>query len=183
MENCYENDTREKLEADVRSDITQRDSTVMWPPSVNKVTEFVTTDLDTILEWLDRQAAITEREWRGQCASDMCCGFQEVVDINTELQERIAEMEKTHIALPLDADGVLIRPGDMLEDGKVMAVAQDVVVYENMKLNVPCSERHVQPDTVEGILEEWYRRAFLSDDEHDAALVEYAERIRKAVER
>ena len=55
-------DSREKLEADVRKRYTHTVSTAMWPPSANKHTDMVSVSIDTVLEWLDRQAAITANE-------------------------------------------------------------------------------------------------------------------------
>lgn len=55
-------DSREKLEADVQKHFTHRTSTAMWPPSANNVTDWVSVSMETVLGWLDRQAAITERE-------------------------------------------------------------------------------------------------------------------------
>ncbi len=57
-------DTREKLEADVREHITYTTSTLLHPASANKTTEMLgTLPVDTVLDWLNRQAAITENEW------------------------------------------------------------------------------------------------------------------------
>lgn len=55
-------DSREKLEADVLKYYTHTVSTAMWPPSANKHTDMVSVSMDDVLGWLDRQAAITERE-------------------------------------------------------------------------------------------------------------------------
>lgn len=63
-------DTREKLEADVRKRYTHTVSTAMWPPSANKHTDMVSVSIDTVLGWLDRQEAITEREHPGLTISD-----------------------------------------------------------------------------------------------------------------
>lgn len=57
-----ETDSREKLEADVRKRYTHTVSTAMWPPSANKHTDMVSVSIDTVLGWLDRQAAITANE-------------------------------------------------------------------------------------------------------------------------
>lgn len=57
-----EHDSRKKLEADVRKRYTHTVSTAMWPPSANKHTDMVSVSIDTVLGWLDRQAAITANE-------------------------------------------------------------------------------------------------------------------------
>lgn len=71
-----EADTREKLEADVRSSIG-----------------FTTKD---VIVWLDRQAAITTREWRERCASEECCGFQELVDAYESLQAEHDDLKRAN---------------------------------------------------------------------------------------
>ena len=55
-------DSREKLEADVLKYYTHTTSTLMWPDDANIKTKWVSVSMDTVLEWLDRQASITERE-------------------------------------------------------------------------------------------------------------------------
>lgn len=72
-------DSREKLEADVRDYFSH------WIGGTSRTQE-------AIKSWLDRQAAITEREWKEQCAADECCGFQELVDINTQVQAKVDEL-------------------------------------------------------------------------------------------
>ena len=55
-------DTREKLEEDVLKHYTHTTSTLMWPDDANIKTKWVSIPMDTVLEWLDRQASITDRE-------------------------------------------------------------------------------------------------------------------------
>ena len=56
-------DTREKLEADVRKHYSHTTSTLMYPPSANKRTDWLASmPIDTVFGWLDRQAAITANE-------------------------------------------------------------------------------------------------------------------------
>ena len=55
-------DTREKLEADVLKYYTHTTSTLMWPVDANIMKKWVSVSMDTVLEWLDRQDAITRRE-------------------------------------------------------------------------------------------------------------------------
>ena len=56
-------DTREKLEADIRKLYSYRTSTLIYPTSPKKTTDYIkSVSVDTVLGWLDRQAAITERE-------------------------------------------------------------------------------------------------------------------------
>lgn len=70
------NDSREKLEEDVRKNYAYSTTTLMYPPSANKTTDMLgAMPIDTVIGWLDRQAAITEKE---------CC---------KPLKERIAELE------------------------------------------------------------------------------------------
>lgn len=58
-------DTREKLEADVRGYYSHTVSTLVWPPEKNKSTDVLMVPEDTVLSWLDRQAAITRKAERG----------------------------------------------------------------------------------------------------------------------
>ena len=69
-------DTREKLEADILKYYTHSTSTVMFPPSVNIVTKYISVSLDMVLGWLNRQAAITERE----CHDGWCYECQDAHD-------------------------------------------------------------------------------------------------------
>lgn len=57
-------DTREQLEADVRKHYAYSTTTLMYPPLANKTTDMLSAlPVDTVIGWLDRQAAITEREF------------------------------------------------------------------------------------------------------------------------
>lgn len=285
-------DTREKLEADVRQWLQSR-------LIGNEVFE-------TVISWLARQAAITEREWKEQCAADECCGFQELVDINTQVQAKVDELteerdrlrgqlddfdgdcycgatvtewyehskrlkakadeltnerdellrksnefeqtiaelngavcerdvrigayehrntelndalkaicnrygvgtkwaaedavknvfetiDSTHMLLPVDADGVPIRPGDELvyrgtEPFMCYAVSEKHAHTWDAAANaighLACKCRHVQPETVEGILAEAMSFACEPEapfSENSKYVKQYAERIRKAV--
>lgn len=92
--------------------------------------------------------------------------------------------------LPVDADGVLCRIGDVLDwDGgrhEVMAVSEDCVWFDTdeHEVRLTCCEssecRHVQPDTVESLLEEFHGKLWSDDEEQMSLLEEYAERIRRA---
>lgn len=108
------------------------------------------------------------------------------------MESKVDEMEQTHMRLPVDADGVPCRIGDVLDwDGgrsEVMAVSEGCVWFDTDKheLCLTCFEssgcRHVQPDTVESLLEDFHGKLWSDDEEQMAMLEEYAERIRKAVE-
>lgn len=80
-------DSREKLKEDVdKFCLRLSDSgTVVGTEPLTRIRNAAT-------RWLDRQAAITEREWKEQCAADECCGFQELVDINTQVQAKVDEL-------------------------------------------------------------------------------------------
>lgn len=88
-------DTREKLEADVRKHITDVTSTVIWPPSANKVTEHVRATYEEVIGWLDRQANITARDsgsWRSKYM-DLLDERKELEDQLDELQAKVEELE------------------------------------------------------------------------------------------
>ena len=55
-------DSREKLEADMLKHCAHTTSTLMWPDEANIKTKWVSVPLGTVLEWLDRQEAITREE-------------------------------------------------------------------------------------------------------------------------
>ena len=57
-------DSRERLEADVNRYYAYTTSTLMWPASANTKTDWIQVPKDKVLEWLDRQAAITKNECR-----------------------------------------------------------------------------------------------------------------------
>lgn len=122
------------------------------------------------------------------------------------LSVAIADMEQTHMKLPLDADGVPIRPGErltfemndpgmctgydfMLREGRWMLVVRDSEGRGGCRFLAADKARHVKPETIFGILEELALRDDLGrlslvseEDELDELLAGYAERIRKAVE-
>ena len=94
-------DTRERLEADIHHAADEMDRFYCGERFINT---------HKIIGWLDRQAAITERECR-RPNWEYC----ETCEAIADLQDKLDEMEQTHIKLPLDADGVPIRPGDTLK--------------------------------------------------------------------
>lgn len=118
-------------------------------------------------------------------------------DVNAIVRkiEAIAdEIEEVYMRLPVDADGVPIRPGDEIEyddplypkprQCTVESVFEGCVFVDNALASLKaCYCRHVKPDPV---AEELAR--FLSacgdDDPHyyDEQIADYAERIRKAVQ-
>lgn len=95
-------------------------------------------------------------------------------------------LERGWIRLPVDADGVPIRPGDLLVD-----TTSDYELYATkmflglngwaINARRPDELRHVKPDTVEGLLAE-FENHVRCDGADDASIAEYAERIRKAVQ-
>lgn len=52
----------------------------------------------------------------------VCATKEEVLEIADEIEAEIAEY---YLALPLDADGVPIRPGDKMDAGEVFAVSEN----------------------------------------------------------
>ena len=95
-------DTREKLEADVLKYYTHTVSTAMWPPSANKHTDMVSVSMDMVLEWLDRQATITEREfWEGYSNGNQWEMYELQRQVNELTAEREMYREKLSRALDL----------------------------------------------------------------------------------
>lgn len=118
------------------------------------------------------------------------------------LYKVLAGMERTHMKLPVDADGAPIRPGDYMqmafgESAEVVAVDSERWFFDQSCLALGGEEydwewaensHHFKLDTVEGLLEEFERRYALclhidytGDDTPGGLREEYAERIRKAV--
>lgn len=87
-------DSREKLEADVEAHYTHTVSTAMWPESANKRTRYVSVPMDKVLGWLDRQEAITSKEW---------CHSHDVLEEELE-RERAERDEQQRSAVKLEAE-------------------------------------------------------------------------------
>lgn len=113
-----------------------------------------------------------------------------------ELDEIADEIEAAYMKLPVDADGVPIRPGDIMRFRDDAPVRVDSIgnnrwyegdygwfggnggFYGSGTLR---SCRHVKPETVEDIIAEVYHLVREAEDEC-GLIADYAERIRKAVE-
>lgn len=111
--------------------------------------------------------------------------WEDVMDIADDIKAE-------YMKLPVDADGVPIRPGDLLVD-----TTSDYELYATkmflglngwaINARRPDELRHVKPDTVEDIIMEAMQHAFSAPykggtlDMGDK-VAEYAERIRKVVE-
>lgn len=119
---------------------------------------------DGIRELLDRQAAITERELQDK--------LEDAIDSRDYLRAQLDEYDETHMPLPLDADGVPIHIGDVVE--YVYDPPQDQPMFEVSGLGAkgtlfytPRGEtharkttsaevvRHVTPRTIEDVLEDY----------------------------
>ena len=149
-------DSREKLNEDVRN----------WC-AMMRMEPY---QLDFIFGWLDRQAAITEREYMERS------GISELQSKVDELQAQLDAYDQTHMPLPVDADGVPIRVGDVVKFGEyrnqgivkalnermviAMHVDDDYTNYARYGLlwsSDAC--RHVELRTVEDVLSDGIRRA------------------------
>jgi len=116
--------------------------------------------------------------------------------VSTKIQMAIQEIEARYLKLPLDADGVPIKPGDILKSKQngiiydVEAVAEDEVALKHVPwIHASNLFYHKKPDTIESLLEELVLREDLGilsmeaeREEMDALLEQYAERIRKVVQ-
>lgn len=128
-----------------------------------------------------------------------------------DLELTLADMDRTHMRLPVDADGVPIRPGDEMRFGADAPVRVDSIgtsrcycgdfgwfgsnggFYGRGTLR---SCRHVKPETVESLLNKFQDDVLSAQGEYAGEVIEadcylrelhtliedYAERIRKAVE-
>jgi len=113
-----------------------------------------------------------------------------------ELEALEREITEHYMELPVDADGVPIRCGDMVDGGmgdsgevQHIEIWPDgfVVVYEvspgRFTRYAPDAVCHVKPDPVKELLEEfgdWYKHVAGGCDE-PGVIDEYADRIREAV--
>ena len=118
------------------------------------------------------------------------------------LYKVLADMKRTHMKLPVDADGAPIRPGDVVcyfDDGNKMhvtSVTEDGIYYEfegNRSRQNPLPTNvvhHYVPDTVEDLMEKALEEAAMLDrydgycpSAADVTVIadKYAARIRKAV--
>ena len=150
--------------------------------------------------------------------SDMAAEFSDrgFSPLGFQLEALANEIAAQYMKLPVDADGVPIRPGDRVEgyeqtDVRVEGIANGGVIVRS---NVPGGHgypdtsyplllwangkvRHVKPDTVESILEEFavkyeqvnnaplpkvgFGNEIIGEEELSDVIAGYAERIRKAV--
>jgi len=148
-------DTRERIEADAW-EAARLDMSRTWEQR-----------RDAIVALLDRQAALTEREWDSATANRRIA----------ELQSKLDEYDQTHMALPVDADGVPIRVGDKLrgvyETFEVCAVSEHYAYWEQGRHWDRANEcHHVGPRTLEDVLREFASRVLNSGhqwglDAHD----------------
>ena len=86
-----EADTRERINDDLLAMITSWDDY-----DGDYIRIYGSVAYAQVKELLDRQAAITEREWREHCASEECCGFQELVDVNESLQAEHDDLKRAN---------------------------------------------------------------------------------------
>lgn len=182
--NIEANDTREQLEADVRKCITSFQRTLMYPDSANKTTEIITTTVDTVFGWLDRQEAITVDE----CFVQSKTGADSLVLWeNCRLQENLDELQAAFDrACAYVADTMGTCPGDAKDYDRDC----ENVCHDQLAECWRHYFEHVQQDTVESVLEDfveafdaWDNECNHDRDEHRGKLFsEYAERIRSVVE-
>lgn len=127
-----------------------------------------------------------------------CCPEYEQHD--SHMMRLADEIEAAYMKLPVDADGVPIRPGDTLVRGdympfKVLSIDYNddgVRVFNENSFGItPCEYRHAKPDRVKELLKElmgetveWchYSGPMSGTRVQSEIIADYAERIRKAVE-
>lgn len=97
-----EPDSREKLEADVRKHYAYSTTTLMYPPSANKTTDMLgALPVDTVIGWLDRQAAITQHEITERWAEHLHPIERECGDLRRKVDELTAERDTLQGALDI----------------------------------------------------------------------------------
>ena len=102
-------DTREKLEADVRGK-------VVYSPMIDKNTDAIVASVGDAIGWLDRQAAITEREF---IHSHPVCGGSDTCHATNLLNSESVERE-----MPQTAENVTSK--DEIRDFDVWSVAYEI---------------------------------------------------------
>lgn len=129
------------------------------------------------------------REQLNEFDGDCFCGATAVQWRNhsVRLQERLDEVERTHMRLPMDADGVPIRVGDYLQgvysEFEVCAVSEHYAYWaEGRHFDKADCCRHVQQDALESLLCDMIHEYGSTDALTETIAEKYAERIRKAVE-
>ncbi len=149
---------------------------------------------DDLVEELEAELEAEREEaafWEGQHDAEL--------NRRIKAEQRITDMERTHIELPVDADGVPIRPGDTLVRGKDMPFKVLSIDYNDDGVRVfndnsfgiiHCEYRHAKPDHVKELLKElmgetveWchYSGPMSGTRTQGEIVADYAERIRKAV--
>ncbi len=112
-----------------------------------------------------------------------------------ELADEIeAEIESRYMVLPVDADGVPIRPDDLMAckefdandfDVKeyVLAVSYDCWVDKEGLTYIPCNTRHHKQRTIEDVLADFASKQHgITQEENDALIAECADELRKLME-
>lgn len=146
---------------------------------------------DDLVEELEAELEAEREEaafWEGQHDAEL--------NRRIKAEQRIGDMERTHIELPVDADGLPIRLWDVVAEEEFCPEGGTVVGMKTYRSIdhwlVNCGAwvdsrkcRHVKHDTVEGVVAE--AMSFACEPEspysvNSKHVREYAERIRKAVE-
>lgn len=137
-----------------------------------------------VKELLDRQAALTEREACAYCdykdanrrqahkIHEVCKCLEDSHEREKKLRAELDEYDQTHMELPVDADGVPIRVGDMVflngrepfEVGGVRDTRNQwhVFPYDLQRWYAPLDLHHVTKRTVESVLFEFASRVLNS---------------------
>ena len=106
----------------------------------------------------------TLHEWCNFLGDDPCDGCAK--QLHLMASEIEAEIAERYMELPVDADGVPIRPDDLMActafdtndfDGKehVMAVGNGFWVDKDGCTHIPSETHHVKPRTLEDVLEDY----------------------------
>jgi len=116
------------------------------------------------------------------------------VELADEIEREISER---YMELPVDADGVPIHVGDILLDLEtprhVVGIGKTSILLggypssgeQEVRYALPCNYRHVKPDPIKELLEEFGNAVSKQGVDFDMldAIDEYADKLREAVER
>lgn len=191
-------DTREKLEADICSKLNDMARYSWRTDGIYR----------QAIEWLDRQAAITEREICEQCewptlaALPDRSAYNRIAELERERDELQAkldgkeqlERDSAYMRLPVGADGEIVRIGDVVygEDGKRFAIERIeyrkgvVFVYgyneegELKRLRMQWIT-HEKPRTIEDVLKEVMSETRLAVNPNNWIVEKYADELRQMI--
>lgn len=151
-------DSREKLEADVRSK-------VVYSPMVDKGTDAIVASVGDAIGWLDRQAAITEANCRVECEYMRDYLQAELKKRDKRIAELEAELHRSYAAQAAKAEELTLRGVRIAELQKqtkrqAEAIGEweircEALIAERNKWHVRCGKLLDAAHVMLGVTDEW----------------------------